>query len=127
MRVTPTHVGNTHCCSPRNHVQSVHPHARGEYLHQLNQIIRENGSPPRTWGILAGPALEDSVVRFTPTHVGNTPLPRVPSAGHSVHPHARGEYGPQPDDGTLGFGSPPRTWGIRTRTTGIRWPVRFTP
>ena len=100
------------------HPRLVHPHARGEYVIRVSSLALAGvGSPPRTWGILAsGPACRPSVQpRFTPTHVGNTPMnadslvdvvlgspPRtwgipVASAGHSsyrpsVHPHARGEY-----------------------------------
>src|SRR5581483_2335013 len=81
-------------------------------------------------------------IRFTPTHVGNTQstasMRRIPT----VHPHARGEYGPGSANVSGDFGSPPRTWGIRgmvpgparslggspPRTWGIRpWHLIWTP
>ena len=92
---------------------SVHPHARGEYgncshraccgrwftpthvgntLEQRVAELEVDGSPPRTWGILAHGHVDSIAGRFTPTHVGNTVDNR--------------------DDPEGMAGSPPRTWGI---------------
>src|SRR5262249_30810023 len=113
-RFTPTHVGNTKPTSAVVHRLPVHPHARGEYPISRAASAFAFGSPPRTWGIRVCFASDmillpvhphargeydrsflnvDLTERFTPTHVGNTPV------------HGR--------RGGPAIGSPPRTWGIR--------------
>ncbi len=52
MRFIPTNVGNTsHQFFPIV-PESVHPHERGEYSTSRKDIIVNDGSSPRTWGIL---------------------------------------------------------------------------
>src|SRR5207253_405456 len=46
---------------------------------------------------------------------GNTARARGAGTLLSVHPHARGEYRIDSIPPYCYFGSPPRTWGIRTR------------
>src|SRR5579883_647829 len=71
-RSTPTHVGNTAASIGFWIINTVHPHARGEYVLTL-PLLRDNiGPPPRTWGIHGCTSRE---VALAP-----------------VHPHARGEY-----------------------------------
>src|SRR5439155_1238496 len=66
-------------------------------------------------------------VRFTPTHVGNTPYLSPHLVAVTVHPHARGEYA-RSRAGVQGFGgSPPRTWRIRQRPLARPKSFRFTP
>ncbi len=106
------------------------------------------GSPPRAWGILGAGGSNGTDNRFTPTCVGNTltlgrqpvhPLRFTPTCvGNTVHaaqsgreaavhPHVRGEYGPQAKPHRDLGGSPPRAWGIRTgRRLHTGW-NRFTP
>ena len=108
-----------------------------------------SGSPPRTWGRrrlqsrpLPRPAVhphargedphgvrpERQAERFTPTHVGKTPSPRRSGTSCSaVHPHARGEDLTVASDGNSVRGSPPRTWGRRTKGPCLTAPMRFTP
>ena len=73
-------------------VESVHPHARGEYETQYVKRHGRTGSSPRAWGILIVTASLGGIVRFIPTRVGNTRLASTASFAGSVHPHARGEY-----------------------------------
>ena len=65
--------------------------------------------------------------RFTPTHVGNTLCSVYLEALVKVHPHTRGEYVTILCEQDSYRGSPPHTWGIRTRRSRhICW-GRFTP
>ena len=126
-RFTPTHVGNTRGAAPGRVCTAVHPHARGEYGWRIDRHLSPTGSPPRTWGILAGAGRPASCSRFTPTHVGNTASAPDTRPLAAVHPHARGEY----EGGKMTmhaiFGSPPRTWGIPRLEVGQRQAIRFTP
>ena len=56
------------------------------------------------------------MLRFTPTHVGNTPAPPVPRLLPAVHPHACGEHDAIEIVVSPGVGSPPRMWGTRKRS-----------
>ena len=68
-----------------------------------------------------------AVVRFTPTHVGNTQTANLPIRSLEVHPHTRGEYALAELTGLLMEGSPPHTWGIPNKL-GNETPLgRFTP
>ena len=126
-RFTPTRVGNTHLREMSSRPSPVHPHACGEYCACVTTCAHYTGSPPRVWGIPAAVSRNDSVSRFTPTRVGNTPIQRRRYCTRAVHPHACGEY----HDGVCVIlvqpGSPPRVWGIRLRTLGGERCRRFTP
>src|SRR5438105_4548979 len=65
-RFTPTHVGNTFTLNSFQKPDSVHPHARGEYVKLSESSFRE--------------------LRFTPTHVGNTISNLQSTSRLSVHP-----------------------------------------
>ena len=105
----------------------VHPHTRGEYGRNSQRHECHIGSPPHTWGIRCHTSRPVIEIRFTPTHVGNTPTQYQVFLRCPVHPHTRGEY-------LLAFfyffhevGSPPHTWGILFIViTGSSW-RRFTP
>ena len=108
-------------------VAPVHPHARGEYVLVTRRQRAGAGSPPRTWGIHEVLDFASPGARFTPTHVGNTGHGDAARAQHAVHPHARGEYSTASASASAGFGSPPRTWGIRARAVLGPGGARFTP
>ena len=115
LRFTPTHVGNTSRPTRSWSAFTVHPHARGEYQLERWDVSDCGGSPPRTWGIRFPCRYRDCRTRFTPTHVGNTSLYCSQKCHRAVHPHARGEYPLSRSNFSQNAGSPPRTWGIRTR------------
>ncbi len=146
-RFTPTCVGNTPAWHKSSQYPTVHPHVRGEY-----EIVPRNaralvgspprawgirttfgrfrlpiGSPPRAWGILFTNCLNRGGNRFTPTCVGNTCALQQSGRNRPVHPHVRGEYAIGKYYETVGFGSPPRAWGIRRRCVAVRSNFRFTP
>ena len=50
------------------------------------------GSSPRTWGIRHAGNKRGRVMRFIPTHVGNTRSEERTCCRRAVHPHTRGEY-----------------------------------
>ncbi len=106
VRFIPTHVGNTYPPPGRRARCTVHPHACGEH-------VRLGGSSPRMWGTRVLRRKARILVRFIPTHVGNTDHGIRGSAQPPVHPHACGEHVAQ----LLGIpertGSSPRMWGTR--------------
>ena len=106
---------------------TVHPHTRGEYGQNWTAEEISNGSPPHTWGILLLLGIGTYVMRFTPTHVGNTRLALASAAALSVHPHTRGEYFRVPLQAETASGSPPHTWGIPGTWREILLQSRFTP
>ena len=121
---------------------TVHPHVCGEYAVARLPRIRNDGSPPRVWGI-PNAATGQSPDRFTPTCVGNTWQQVNRTDANAVHPHVCGEYLTSLSDvlrrdavhphvcGEYSFccsidilhnGSPPRVWGIRSdRSTFTSW------
>ena len=110
-RFIPTHVGNTPPASVSSYQIAVHPHARGEHSLMRRLTSRHGGSSPRTWGTRGPVHAALAVLRFIPTHVGNTALPPAACAAQSVHPHARGEHADLARLFEANGGSSPRTWG----------------
>ena len=127
IRFIPTHVGNTWsgrtgaCCG------SVHPHTRGEHGVPVHEVHRVNGSSPHTWGTLGTKAQVKQLLRFIPTHVGNTACFRRNTPDCSVHPHTRGEHfiGYFQNDRT--HGSSPHTWGTHGEDARYDGAPRFIP
>ncbi len=127
---------------------AVHPHARGDILHNAISEADFTGTPPRTWGHWFIRNRIRSSLRYTPTHVG-TFVNQGRAAWHkSVHPHARGDihangkrfvgtdwYTPT-HVGTFQrracphlsqAGTPPRTWGHCEWPETRRLARRYTP
>ena len=72
IRITPTCVGNTKMAD-ENAVEFMdHPHVCGEYPDYLFRPHDSRGSPPRVWGILLSRVRKRTMIRITPTCVGNT-------------------------------------------------------
>ena len=90
-RFIPTHVGNRAPACKRMPPQSVHPHARGEQGDGTVLGDGFRGSSPRTWGTAGYFMIGWAVLRFIPTHVGNSCCRSCYSSPQPVHPHARGE------------------------------------
>ena len=126
-RFIPTHVGNTILVRYCHTVQSVHPHACGEYCKKSSTCRISVGSSPHVWGISFDTILEFPSARFIPTRVGNTSTHRPCCASPSVHPHARGEYSEIPLIHAIKPGSSPRTWGIPVSLGSHRPHLRFIP
>jgi len=126
-RFIPTHVGNTPLRPSERGAPAVHPHARGE--HALNDAngMAERGSSPRTWGTHGPVRANRLILRFIPTHVGNTRT--LAASGHdvAVHPHARGEHSDGNPYANLRPGSSPRAWGTLIRQACRRPKSRFIP
>ncbi len=127
IRFTPTHVGNTHLALALVSRMTVHPHTRGEYSYLPAIRYSRPGSPPHTWGILVPGNAKEFNYRFTPTHVGNTSGAGTGQDPLSVHPHTRGEYGPENSSSVNSTGSPPHTWGILHYALPSLLLIRFTP
>ncbi len=126
-RFTPTHVGKTSGEREDSTGVAVHPHARGEDGCNSFHAAFACGSPPRTWGRRGDRQHEVGPRRFTPTHVGKTPTPRLRGGARSVHPHARGEDYFAGHFYPTAIGSPPRTWGRPDHQRGGAVCRRFTP
>jgi len=88
---------------------------------------RVYGSSPRMWGTqIQNPAFS-YMVRFIPTHVGNTETSTTPSTASSVHPHACGEHSPAHRPVRRLPGSSPRMWGTRDMRDTPLTAERFIP
>ncbi len=70
-----------------------------------------HGSSPRMWGTHRLQQHADAVLRFIPTHVGNTLRCSGRSAPSPVHPHACGEHLVSNCSQVARCGSSPRMWG----------------
>ena len=126
-RFIPTHVGNSRQRPRQSTRVSVHPHACGELW--LSRSIRADryGSSPRMWGTPVCPAQGCRVLRFIPTHVGNSRQDIGTGARRSVHPHACGElfFTLENKDGVIG--SSPRMWGTQMNLVHVLVQKRFIP
>ncbi len=71
-RFIPTHVGNTWRWRGRRQSEAVHPHACGEHWRFSRWRWALVGSSPRMWGTPLLIERATRMVRFIPTHVGNT-------------------------------------------------------
>ena len=67
------------------------------------------------------------VLRFIPTHVGNTSQVRASQQGFAVHPHARGEHEDAGRWQAPVVGSSPRTWGTLADRRAEYPSCRFIP
>ncbi len=70
-----------------------------------------HGSSPRMWGTHRLQQHADAVLRFIPTHVGNTEVPERIWLFTTVHPHACGEHSCEAAGAQQTHGSSPRMWG----------------
>ena len=72
LRITPTCVGNTFQTVDAHGLYRDHPHMRGEYTPPTAKRSVYEGSPPHAWGILIAEPTKATLLRITPTCVGNT-------------------------------------------------------
>ena len=86
-------------------------HDCGELV--LGMLLSENssGSSPHTWRTQRKHVKISHVLRFIPTHVGNSWTTSGIRTGLSVHPHIRGELAFLALLDAGAFGSSPHTWG----------------
>ena len=126
-RFIPTHVGNTYSLTLESSSESVHPHACGEHSTTAELVQHNAGSSPRMWGTLLAGVGPADVVRFIPTHVGNTTAGRWQRSPGSVHPHACGEHRSDSILTVITAGSSPRMWGTLDASHHGVLLVRFIP
>ncbi len=100
---------------------------RGEYNGITDGLVKNDGSPPRAWGILVAASRTHEAKRFTPTCVGNILRCSYNACCSSVHPHVRGEYSVGIPNRQVRTGSPPRAWGIYRERVKLLERRRFTP
>ncbi len=108
-------------------LNTVHPHACGDYGGRRGIVRPLEGSPPRVWGLHEGDAEWMREKRFTPTRVGTTGSRVCISTRSPVHPHACGDYFILGAFSFTAFGSPPRVWGLLNHYPGNGEFIRFTP
>ena len=65
---------NIYSSSQVRHI-ALHPHACGEHITFMSSTKTMYGSSPRMWGTLDAVTTSGLLIRFIPTHVGNTRLP----------------------------------------------------
>ena len=104
-----------------------HPHIHGEYIKLVGLTAVTPGSPPHTWGIRLSGKLLNSLVRITPTYMGNTNLGQMGVPVPEDHPHIHGEYDFLRERYVYSAGSPPHTWGIHNNTVHSPNRHRITP
>ncbi len=108
-------------------VITVHPHACGEQW-QIRTIIRQTfGSSPRMWGTEVYCLSGFDVLRFIPTHVGNSLRYPAWQKPEPVHPHACGEQLATKLILWTFCGSSPRMWGTALSSPKERLRKRFIP
>ena len=108
-------------------MQTVHPHACGEYDQASYSPQATVGSSPRVWGILDPAMCQGLEGRFIPTRVGNTGGCSSLTVTRSVHPHACGEYKETVICLMRRVGSSPRVWGIPRSCLEQHDAARFIP
>ena len=126
-RFIPTHVGNTGVFNRPESSSTVHPHACGEHVIDINATIGNIGSSPRMWGTHCHNRLNTQKRRFIPTHVGNTNIHDVHGNIVTVHPHACGEHHCFNLQFSVVVGSSPRMWGTPSSSTSRFNEARFIP
>ena len=127
LRFIPTGVGNTCRKRARGSGRAVHPHGRGEHDRRPGSPCRMGGSSPRAWGTPCGANTSNSIRRFIPTGVGNTPELDQALVLHAVHPHGRGEHTKGAAQEVIEVGSSPRAWGTLKMLAGQSRRARFIP
>ncbi len=126
-RFIPTHVGNSGRGRQPLAGLPVHPHACGELKQNTMFCPRDTGSSPRMWGTLMAEHSYIGLVRFIPTHVGNS-KPAFHRTGESpVHPHACGELLSMASSAASASGSSPRMWGTQPDNGADNTVSRFIP
>ena len=105
-------MGNTVSQSSIDQVAKDHPHIHGEYQIMILSNTRKKGSPPHTWGIPKKYDKVLTIVRITPTYMGNTVYAFTVTFPPRDHPHIHGEYMITLNVTMVIPGSPPHTWGI---------------
>ena len=122
-RFIPTHVGNTQPAPEKVQLRPVHPHACGEHRSKSKGVSPPAGSSPRMWGTPQMTLAKPILIRFIPTHVGNTSVFRFFTGSYSVHPHACGEHALAGWANMALIGSSPRMWGTQC-SRSKPWPYR---
>ena len=126
-RITPTYVGKTYSCVAVCCSRWDHPHLRGENGFQHLLHLRNQGSPPLTWGKLGRNNLLHQIARITPTYVGKTTWNHRSIQKRKDHPHLRGENSTIYGKIRFFLGSPPLTWGKPMLLFHIALIRRITP
>ena len=120
-------MGNTLVQYWCNEVYKDHPHIHGEYLSIFLSFLSVIGSPPHTWGIRRRWILMSTIIRITPTYMGNTLAKVSENHDRQDHPHIHGEYESRNTHRNIVVGSPPHTWGIRLPRYAGKPQYRITP
>ena len=131
-RFTPTGVGTTRPSPSTTRPSTVHPHGCGDNWHPVfycpmnfwftptgvgttfgleDEMLVQDGSPPRVWGQHPRWLVAYGLARFTPTGVGTTQSATPHSCRPAVHPHGCGDNGMDVLPVSIFDGSPPRVWG----------------
>ncbi len=110
-RFIPTYMGNAQQRSAAPVTVAVHPHVHGERRRQRRYLCAGVGSSPRTWGTRDRRALQNFLLRFIPTYMGNASRHHHMHRYRPVHPHVHGERAASRAVWSESIGSSPRTWG----------------
>ncbi len=114
-RFIPTCVGNIIHGDCLAKIKAVHPHMRGEHPVRADPGLSASGSSPHAWGTWINTSRASRKPRFIPTCVGNMTAAPTSAGAASVHPHMRGEHGPELGRVGRSSGSSPHAWGTFRR------------
>ena len=126
-RFIPTRVGKTVSRFFPRRPRPVHPHPRGEDGTSRSGLNTQYGSSPPAWGRHTAILKAAYKHRFIPTRVGKTGPWTTTPCGQPVHPHPRGEDGPELRNHDRHDGSSPPAWGRQPTTPPDARPARFIP
>ena len=111
-RSIPTRVGISTGKSTTRVSNTVHPHARGDFVKLPQPMPALFGPSPRAWGFRSRRAPRNGSFRSIPTRVGISSTASVCPMAPTVHPHARGDFLKGGSDGGAHLGPSPRAWGF---------------
>ena len=110
-----------------NNCVTVHPRARGEHQHRVDEHAKIGGSSPRTRGTYIRATGINRYSRFIPAHAGNIDCTPDKKCPQSVHPRARGEHAGPTGSTAFAGGSSPRTRGTCIPIRYVSRTPRFIP
>ena len=92
LRSIPTRVGISALADGSPATDPVHPHARGDFVNDVDDLNSQDGPSPRAWGFHGEVLRHGPADRSIPTRVGISCVGPGAKGRLPVHPHARGDF-----------------------------------
>ena len=107
-------MGSTNSIDCRQVLVRDHPHIHGEHEALEGHLLKDEGSPPYTWGAHTTLAADVTAKRITPIYMGSMTFQTTKNLPLKDHPHIHGEHIFADKTWDYAQGSPPYTWGALT-------------